>query len=146
MNLTQLPAKLEEAVSSVLADITPDMKNSFSNILKDLFCLTTEMPGKLNYTQLFRIGNHTEKTWRTVCSKKVDWTSINRDAIFKVFSSSDQISIVIDAAFIQKSGRCTPCTGLYWSGGAGAMKHGMEINTIGVTAVEKHDCMILTNH
>lgn len=63
MNLTQLPAKLEEGVSSVLVDIAPEMKNSFSNILKDSFCLTMEMLGKLNYTQLERMGNQTEKTW-----------------------------------------------------------------------------------
>ena len=144
MNLTQLPAKLEETVSSVLTDITPEMKNSFSNLLKDLFCLTMEMPGKLNYTQLERMGDHTEKTWRTAFSRDVDWASINEDAIFKVFSPTDHMSVVIDPSFIQKTGRCTPCAGLYWSGVAGAMKHGMEMNAIGVTDVEKHDCMILT--
>ena len=108
MNLTQLHAKLEESVSSVLTDITPRMKNSLSNILKDLFCLTMEMPGKLNYTLLERMGDHTEKTWRTAFFKNVDWTFINRDAKFKVFSPSDHISIVIGPTFIQKSGRCTP--------------------------------------
>ena len=144
MNLTQLPAKLEETVSSVLTDITPGMKNSFSNLLKELFCLTMEMPGKLNYTRLERMGDHTEKTWRTAFSGNVDWTALNEDAIFRVFSPCDHMSIVIDPTFIQKSGKCTPCTGLYWSGVAGAMKHGMEINAIGVSDVEKHDCMVLT--
>ena len=85
MNLTKLPARLEEAVSSVLADIKPEMKDSFSNILKDLFRLTMELPGKLNYTQLEHMGDHTEKTWRTAFSKDVDWTAINENAIFKVF-------------------------------------------------------------
>lgn len=42
MNLTQLPVKLEETVSSVLKDITPKMKNRFCNILKELFSLTLE--------------------------------------------------------------------------------------------------------
>lgn len=144
MNLTQLPVKLEEAVSSVLKDITPEMKNSFCNILKELFSLTLEMPGRLNYTQLERMGSHTEKTYREAFSKKVDWARIDEEAIFRVFSREDSLSIVIDPSFLQKSGRCTPGAGLYWSGVAGAVRHGLEINAIGVSDVEKHDCMIVT--
>lgn len=41
---TQLPVKLEEIVSSILKDTTPEMKNSFCNMLKELFILTLEMP------------------------------------------------------------------------------------------------------
>lgn len=144
MNLTQLPVKLEEAVSSVLKDITPEMKNSFCNILKELFSLTLEMPGRLNYTQLERMGTHTEKTYREAFSKEVNWAKIDEEAIFKVFSRNDSLSIVIDPSFLQKSGRCTPGGGFYWSGVAGAVKHGLEINAIGVSDVEKHDCMVVT--
>lgn len=144
MNLTQLPVKLEEAVSSVLKDITPEMKNSFCNILKELFSLTLEMPGRLNYTQLERMGTHTEKTYREAFSKEVNWAKIDEEAIFKVFSRNDSLSIVINPSFLQKSGRCTPGAGFYWSGVAGAVRHGLEINAIGVSDVEKHDCMIVT--
>lgn len=144
MNLTQLPVKLEEAVSSVLKDITSEMKNSFCNILEELFSLTLEMPGRLNYTQLEHMGTHTEKTYREAFSKEVDWAQIDEEAIFRVFSRDDSLSIVIDPSFLQKSGKCTPGTGLYWSGVAGSMKHGLEINAIGVSDVEKHDCMIVT--
>lgn len=144
MNLTQLPAKLEETVSSVLKDITPEMKNSFCNILEELFSLTLEMPGRLNYTQLGRVGTHTEKTYREAFSRDVDWAKIDVDAIFRVFSKEDSLSIAIDPSFLQKSGRCTPGAGLYWSGVAGAVRHGLEINAIGVSDVQKHDCMIVT--
>lgn len=144
MNLTQLPAKLEETVSSVLKDITPEMKNSFCNILKELFSLTLEMPGRLNYTQLGRVGTHTEKTYREAFSRHVDWAKIDEDAIFRVFSRNDDLSIVIDPSYLQKSGRCTPGAGLYWSGVAGAVRHGLEINAIGVSDVQRHDCMVVT--
>ena len=112
MNLTQLPAKVEEVVSSLLTDTTPEMKNSFRNLLIELFSLTLEMPEKLNYTQLGRLGRHDEKTYRTAFGKQVDWSSIDEDAIFKVFKRNDHMSIVIDPSFLQKSGKCTPCTGL----------------------------------
>lgn len=127
LNLTQLPVKLEEAVSSVLKDITPEMKNSFCNILEELFSLTLEMPGRLNYTQLARMGTHTEKTYREAFSREVDWAGIDGDTIFREFSRDDSLSIVIDPSFLQKSGRCTPGAGLYWSGVAGAVRHGLEI-------------------
>lgn len=144
MNLTQLPAKVEEVVSSLLTDTTPEMKNSFRNLLIELFSLTLEMPEKLNYTQLGRLGRHDEKTYRTAFGKQVDWSSIDEDAIFKVFKRNDHMSIVIDPSFLQKSGKCTPCTGLYWSGVSGSMRHGLEINAIGVADVEAHDCMVLS--
>lgn len=108
MNLTQLPVKLEEAVSSVLTDITPEMKNSFCNILEELFSLTLEMPGRLNYTQLERMGTHTEKTYREAFSKPVDWAKIDEEAIFRVFSRDDSLSIVIDPSFLQKSANALP--------------------------------------
>lgn len=144
MNLIQLPTELKEAASAVLNDITPEMKNSFSNNLVELIELSLSAPGKVNYTQLGRIGRHTEKTYRNTFTKEVDWPSINSKAVFKVFSPQDHLSIVIDPSFIHKSGDHTPCTGLYWSGVAGAMKHGLEINAIGVSDIEKHDCMIMT--
>lgn len=52
--------------------------------------------------------------------------------------------IVIDQSFLQKSGRCTLGEGLYWSGVAGTVRQGLEINAICVSNVEKYDCMILT--
>lgn len=144
MKLTQLPAKLEEAVSSILNDKTPGMKNSFRNLLEELIALTVEMPRKLNYTQMGRLGAHTEKTYRTAFSRGVDWSAVDEEAVFKVFDRNDHMSIVIDPTFIQKSGKFTPCAGLYWSGVSKAMKHGLEINAIGVTDLEKHDCMMLS--
>lgn len=120
------------------------MKNSFCNLLEELFSLTLEMPGRLNYTQLARMGTHTEKTYREAFSREVNWAGIDEDTIFREFSRDDSLSIVIDPSFLQKSGRCTPGADLYWSGVAGAVRHGLEINAIGVSDVEKHDCMIVT--
>ena len=74
MNLTQLPAKVEEVVSSLLTDTTPEMKNSFRNLLIELFSLTLEMPEKLNYMQLERLGRHDGKpTARPLASR---WTGV----------------------------------------------------------------------
>lgn len=101
MNLTQLPVKLEEAVSSIHKDITPEMKNSFCNILKELFILTLEIPGRLNYILLERMGTHTEKTYREAFSKEVDCARIDEDTIFRTFSRDDSQSIVINPSFFK---------------------------------------------
>ena len=69
-----------------------------------MFGLTLEMPGRLNYTQLERMGSHTEKTYREAFSKDVDWAKIDEEAIFRVFSRTDSLSIVIDPSFLQKAG------------------------------------------
>ena len=51
-----------------------------------MFSLTLEMPGRLNYTQLARMGTHTEKTYREAFSREVDWAGIDEDTIFREFS------------------------------------------------------------
>ena len=52
-------------------------------------------------------------------------------------------AIVIDPSFIKKAGKHTPYVGAFWSGCAGAVKHGLEILGIGVIDVDLHECMML---
>lgn len=54
MNLTQLPVKLEEAVSSVLKDITPEMKNSFCNYCRGLYGIGYCLSECMSFSRLYR--------------------------------------------------------------------------------------------
>lgn len=50
---------------------------------------------------------------------------------------------LIDPSFIKKAGKHTPYVGTFWSGCAGAVKHGLEVLGIGVIDVDLHECMML---
>ena len=48
-----------------------------------------------------------------------------------------------EQCYRQKAGKHTPYVGTFWSGCAGAVKHGIEILGIGVIDVDLHECMML---
>lgn len=45
-----------------------------------------------------------------------------------------------------KSGKKTPHIGRFWSGCAGAVKHGLEIMGLGLIDIDSHNCMMLRAH
>lgn len=56
------------------------------------------------------------------------------------------LAIAIDPCYISKAGKKTPHIGRFWSGCAGAVKHGLEIMGIGLLDVANNKCMILRAH
>lgn len=62
---------------------------------------------------------------------------------FAFKESKGRNAIVIDPSFIKKAGKHTPYVGTFWSGCAGAVKHGLEVLGIGVIDVDLHECMML---
>ena len=59
---------------------------------------------------------------------------------------SRPIVIAIDPCYISKAGKKTPHIGRFWSGCAGAVKHGLEIMGIGLLDVANNKCMMLRAH
>ena len=47
---------------------------------------------------------------------------------------------------ICKAGKKTPHIGRFWSGCAGAVKHGLEIMGLGLIDIDSHNCMMLRAH
>lgn len=56
------------------------------------------------------------------------------------------LAIAIDPCYISKAWKKTPHIGRFWSGCAGAVKHGLEIMGIGLLDVANNKCMILRAH
>ena len=57
--------------------------------------------------------------------------------------ASRRVAIAIAPSYISKSGNSTPHVGTFWSGCAGAARHGLEILGISVIDVDLHSCMML---
>ena len=86
------------------------------------------------------------KAWRTMLSaeRSVNWLEMNMWlSAFAFKEGKGRNAIVIDPSFIKKAGKHTPHVGTFWSGCAGAVKHGLEILGIGVIDVDLHECMML---
>ena len=86
------------------------------------------------------------QSWRAVLSaeRSVNWLEMNMWlSAFAFKQGKGRNAIVIDPSFIKKAGKHTPYVGAFWSGCAGAVKHGLEILGIGVIDVDLHECMML---
>lgn len=56
------------------------------------------------------------------------------------------LAIAIDPSYISKSGKKTPHIGIFWSGYASSMKHGLEIIGLALVDVYANSCMMLRAH
>lgn len=119
-------------------------------ILIEVLILYMIIPRKINFTQMERYGTHDEQTYRNnfAChkSKTVDWLKLNATLAERFFDKAERTVIAIDPSFIPKSGKKTPHVGMFWSGCAQAVKHGLEIMGIGLVNIDANDCIMLRSH
>ena len=118
-------------------------KSIRTNIIEMLILLMT-IPQKVNFTQMGRYGSRSEQCYRQTAERDVNWLEMNMWlSAFAFKGSKGRNAIAIDPSFIKKPGKHTPYVGTFWSGCAGAVKHGLEILGIGVIDVDLHECMML---
>ena len=118
-------------------------KSIQTNILEMLFLLMI-IPRKANFTQMGRYGKRCEQCYRQTAERNVDWIEMNMWlSAFAFKEGKGRNSIAIDPSYIKKSGKHTPYVGTFWSGCAGAVRHGLEILGIGVIDIDLHDCFML---
>ena len=121
----------------------PGINKAFKNFLTNTLLMFALLPRKVNFTQLQNLGNYCEKTYRTGFSKSFEWLDFNLELSSRLYDSKDRIAFAIDQSYISKSGKHTEGNGIYWSGCAGTMKHGLEILGIGMINVDKKGCVPL---
>ena len=118
-------------------------KSIQTNVMEMLFLLMV-IPRKCNFTQMGRYGKRGEQCYRQTAERSVNWLEMNMWlSAFAFKESKGRNAIVIDPSFIKKAGKHTPYVGTFWSGCAGAVKHGLEVLGIGVIDVDLHECMML---
>ena len=78
-----------------------------------------------------RYGKHGEQTYRQNFNRRkkgcIDWFLLNLSLARRVLDMDGLLAIAIDPCYISKAGKKTPHIGRFWSGCAGAVKHGLEI-------------------
>ena len=74
------------------------------------------------------------------------WLLLNLSLARRVLDMDGLLAIAIDPCYISKAGKKTPHIGRFWSGCAGAVKHGLEIMGIGLLDVVNNKCMMLRAH
>lgn len=147
MLITELLNQYRDLVTYVMklsgcANINKSIRN---NIIEIIF-LFMVIPGRINFLQLGRFGRKSEQCYRQTFERDLDWMEFNLHISAHTFvkaKGGNRVGIAIDPSYISKAGKKTPHIGRFWSGCAGAVKHGLEVLGIGVVDADLHDCMML---
>lgn len=133
-----------DLTASLLSKCPAKIRKSFKSFFMETLILYVVM-NKVNFTQLGRFGNHTEKTYRQHFEKNhVDMFKLNFELAQRYFGDSVGVkAIAIDPSYIPKAGKHTPFTGYFWSGAAACAKWGLEILGMGIIDSLRHECIML---
>lgn len=101
-----------------------------------LFATMLIVCGKVNFTNLSRYSNLSEKTYRRQYEKRFDFAKFNA-AVMEAAIPVDHTRIaVMDCSFIRKSGKKTFGLDEFYNGTHGRVEKGLEVSLVAVVYVE----------
>ena len=134
--LSQYEEILKDAIRTSMKESGAKLAKTFQTLLIEILTLYMILPRKINFTQMARYGKHGEQTYRQNFNRRkkgcIDWFLLNLSLARRVLDMDGLLAIAIDPCYISKAGKKTPHIGRFWSGCAGAVKHGLEIMGIGL--------------
>ena len=132
--------QLREMIAAALSSMT-NLGKSFRTFIIETMELYLTSSGRMNFTQMARCGRSCESRFRQNFKKPFDWLSFNRHFLSPMMGH--RIAIGIDPCFIPKAGKKTPGVDWFWSGCAGAIKHGLEILGLSIVDADTKDAVFL---
>lgn len=124
-------------VETILAQISGISKTQQKFIL-GLFSTIFILYGKVNFTNLSRYSNLSEKTYRRQFSKSFPFRKFNQYLIQQALTQTSTKIAAIDCSFIPKSGNQTYGRDYFFNGCAGQPEKGLEVSVISVIDIDKH--------
>lgn len=106
------------------------------NFLLVLFSTIFIVCGKVNFTNLSRYSQLSERTYRRQFSQPFDFLHFNQILIKQAMQNSPRKIVAIDCSFIPKSGKQTYGKDYFFNGCAGQPEKGLEISVITVVDVD----------
>jgi hypothetical protein len=94
--------------------------------------------GKVNFTNLSRYSDWSERTYRRQYSQPFNFIEFNRELIEQANTSSAIQIGAMDCSFVKKSGKATYGLDWFYNGSAHRTERGLEISVIAVVDVNHH--------
>jgi DDE superfamily endonuclease len=94
--------------------------------------------GKVNFSNLSRYSNLSERTYRRQFTKNFDFTNFNAELIEEAISPKSRKIAAMDCSFITKSGKQSYGVDYYYNGSANKSEKGQEISVISIVDVDSH--------
>lgn len=94
--------------------------------------------GKVNYTNLSRYSDRSERTYRRHFQRGFGFECLNRELIEQVRTPEGAQIAVVDCTFVEKSGRHTYGLDWFYNGKTQRPEKGVELSVIGIVDVEQN--------
>jgi Transposase DDE domain len=111
-----------------------------------LFSLWLAIPGRINYANLARFSDKSEKTFRNWFVKPFEFMAVTSSLVTQLQQAErmgTRLVLAIDASFISKSGDQTPGLAKYWESKQGKAVKGLEVSCCAVIDVPGHQAIPL---
>lgn len=105
--------------------------------LETLFVTILALRGRVNFRNLSRYCDYSERTIARQFRQSFDWAEFHQRALNVALSPDSEIISAQDASFIPKSGKQTFGLGHFFNGCAGRPERGLEISTLAVVDVTR---------
>ena len=101
-----------------------------------LFATILVVCGKVNFTNLSRYSDLSEKTYRRAFKKQFDFAKFNAEVIQSAAAPRHPMIAVMDCSFIAKSGKKTFGLDHFYNGSRAQVERGLEVSLVAVVDVQ----------
>ena len=108
----------------------PAVKQSQRKFLETLFVTILALRGRVNYRNLSRYCDYTERTISRQFRGEFDWPAFHQRVISQAIDQDSVLISAQDASFIPKSGKHTFGLGYFFNSCHGRAERGLEISTL----------------
>jgi hypothetical protein len=130
-------------VTSIL-DRMPAVAKPQQKFLRVLLDTIMVVRGQVNFLNMSRYSQLSERTFRRQFRQPFDWTEFHRQSIKEVSAPEADLILAQDASFLKKSGKQTFGLDRFFNGCAGRAERGLEVSLISVIDVERNFAMALS--
>ena len=121
------------SITDIIPKVTSKAQRKFLTIL---FSTIMVMCGKVNFTNLSRYSEITERTYRRQFSRSYNFIKGNAEIIEKAITATARQIVATDGSFIGKSGKATYGIEYFYNGILGRAEKGLEISVIAIVDVD----------
>ena len=94
--------------------------------------------GKINFRNLSRYSDVSEKTYSRQFAKPFNFVAFNREVINEVIGKDSERIVAFDPTFIPKSGKQTYGLDYFWNGCHSRAEKGLEISSVAIVDIQQN--------
>lgn len=121
-----------------------DVTKPQRKFLVALFATILTVRGKVNFFNLSRYSDYSEKSFRRQFRRRFDFMQFNLCAVSKLKPSRQPFLVGQDASFIPKSGKRTYGLEYFFNGCASRAERGLEVSLVSLIDLDRHQAFAVS--